>query len=333
MDTDGPRSPPGDDLMIAYRSFLNTDPPRIRDLWHACQLGRGAADKVTTDAFELVIFGQSYFDRDSCLLAVDGQRVVGMVLAGFGTNQNQSGLDRGRGVICAVLVLPEYRRQGIGRALVERGSQMLRQQGAEQIVAGGAPGSNPFMVGLYGGSQPAGFLTSDPDADPFFRSLGFHELERHDVYTRNLAITRDPMHFRLIQNRRKFQLSIIGEPPVSSWWWATRFGRLDTLRFLLEPKGESGGPAVAGLTVVGLDLYIPKWRQRSVGVIDLYVPKQYRKQGFAQTLLVEVCKRLKDELVTLIEIHTPSDNDAMKKTLASCSFEAVDQGVVYESPS
>ena len=316
--------------MISYRGFHNTDPPLIRDLWHNCQLGRGAAEGVTCDAFELVVFSQQYFDREGCILAFDGVQPVGMVLAGFGVKEDQTALDHSTGVICAVLVAPEYRNQGIGRQLVERASQYLKSRGATRVLAGGAPGFNPFLVGMYGGSQPAGFMMSDHCAEPFFSKLGFKERERHDVYTRNLAITRDPMHFRLIQNRRKFQLQIIGEAPVPSWWWGTRFGRLDSLRFLLEPKG--GGPAVAGLTVVGLDMYIPKWKQRSVGVIDLYVPEQYRKQGFAQTLLVEVCKRLKDELVTLVEIHSPADNTAMKKTLESCSFESVDHGTVFEAP-
>lgn len=313
--------------MTQLRGFRNTDPPLLLDLWHACNLGRGAADDLTCDALEMFNFGQPYFESECCVLAFEGDLCVGAVLSGFGSNEQGSALDYRRGVVCLILVRPEFRRRGLGRQLLASAVTYLKSCGATEIVAGGAPEFNPYLVGMYGGSQPAGFLLSDENADPFLKQVGFEPIQSVDVYSRDMATSRDPMHFKLMQNRRKFELKVLGEPPVTSWWWATRFGRLDSLRFLLVPRGE--GPAVAALTVVGLDMYIPKWKQRAVGVIDLYVPEQYRKKGYAQTLIIEVCRKLKAELVTLVEIHAPRDNPAVAQTLKSCNFEHVDEGIVY----
>ncbi|MEO1998691.1 MAG: GNAT family N-acetyltransferase, partial [Planctomycetaceae bacterium] len=122
-------------------------------------------------------------------------------------------------------------------------------------------------------------------------------------------------------------LSIVGGPDAPSWWWMTRFGRLDSLSFLLVPK--SGGAAVASVTVLGLDLFLAKWRERSVGLVDLWVTADQRRKGLGQTLLCEVGRRLRDELVTTIEIHTDQNNQAMQGLLASCGFLQVDAGTVF----
>jgi ribosomal protein S18 acetylase RimI-like enzyme len=53
------------------------------------------------------------------------------------------------------------------------------------------------------------------------------------------------------------------------------------------------------------------------------------RKGYAQALLVETCRRLKDELVTLAEAHAVESNLPVIKLLESCGFTRVDTGVVY----
>lgn len=101
--------------MIEYRSFQNSDPPRLVELWHACGLSRGAAAGFSTDAFEQLNFAQPYFDRRGLILASDGDKLVGFIHAGFGRNESYSALSTDTGAISVVLVHPDYRRQGIGR--------------------------------------------------------------------------------------------------------------------------------------------------------------------------------------------------------------------------
>jgi len=314
-------------FVVRFRPFHNSDPPQLVRLWNECALGRGAAGEFTANALEMVNFSQPYFDGQGLILAEDAGRVVGMIHGGFSAQASEDALDKKTGIICMVMVTPEFRRRGIGRELVGRARQYLLQAGAERVVAGGAPGGNPFYVGLYGGSQPAGFLESDADAAPFFEALGFQKQTRHLVFQRNIVNSPDSVNYRLTQNRRKFELSIVGGPESPTWWWMTRFGRLDSLSFLLVPK--AGGPAVASVTVLGLDWFLTKWQERSVGLVDLRVPVEQRRNGYAQTLLCEVGRRLRDELVTCLEIHTDDSNQAMCGLLASCGYEQVDAGIVF----
>ncbi len=319
--------------MVWYRPFCNADPPRLLKLWHSCNLGRGAAEGFGCDAFEVLLFSQPYFDRGDLILAGEGEdEIVGFVHVGFGPKPDGSGLGDELGVVCAVMVAPHRRRTGIGSELLRRGVERLREKGAKHVVAGPSASCDPFYIGLYGGARVSGFLESDPDADPFLRARGFEPALAHRSYFRDLDTSRDPVNFRVVTVRRRMELAVGPDPPQPPWWWLTRFGRLDTARFLLVPK--RGGPAVAGITVVGLDLYVRKWNARAVGLLDLFVPEEHRRNGYAQTLLLEVCRRLREELVTCVEVHVAENNEAGNDLLKSCGFEAVDRGVVYrEKPA
>jgi ribosomal protein S18 acetylase RimI-like enzyme len=314
--------------VVEYRPFQNTDPPQIVALWNGGRLGRGAAQGVLVDAFEQTVFSKPYFDRAGLLVATDADRIVGFVHAGFGPNEQRSGLDRGTGVICAVVVHPEFHRGGIGTALVKRAEEYLAASGAKTIIAGPAAPTTPFYVGLYGGVQPAGWLDSDPEAVPFFTSLGYQPVARHVVLHRDLGSGSDPVNFQLMTLRRKTQLAVNQGPLRESWWWQARFGAMDTLRFVLLPK-DSRTP-LAAVTVVNLELYLPKWQQQAVGLIDLAVGPDERKQGCGQALLVEVARRLRDERFALMEAQVPEDDPHTLAILEAAGFEPVDAGTVLQ---
>lgn len=315
--------------VISYRAFRNSDPPRLIQLWQECQLGRGAAENLRPDAFEAVNFSKTYFDRRGLILAFDDEtgNLVGMVHAGFGTNHDRSALDYGIGVICLVMVLPAYRRQGIGRELLRRAESYLVSRGARVLRAGAASPHDPFYMGLYGGTKPAGFLESDAAARPFIEACGYSEIERRLIYFRDPEKTSAPMNMKMMEHRRRMQLSVTDRLPDRSWWNACRYGNLDYIRFLMQPK--NGESPVAGVTIIGLDFYMSKWNRRVVGMTDVFVVEEYRKQSVGQTLLTEVCKRLKEELITGAEAHVPEEDELGNRLLQSSGFYQVDTGVVY----
>jgi ribosomal protein S18 acetylase RimI-like enzyme len=313
--------------MVEYRRFQNADPPQLRRLWQECGLGRGAALDLDADIFETVVFSQPYFDPRGVMLAVADGEVVGFIHAGFCASADRASLDRSQGVICAVMVLPKHRRQGIGRELVRLAEEYLKSSGATHIFAGPAHPRDPFYFGIYGGSQPAGFLESDPLAEPFFRSLGYAPIERHLVYQRPLGEKADPVGLRLIALRRSTRLTSPETPTAFPWWWQTRVGRLDSVELALAPKAGNG--TLARVTVVGLDFYLPRWNRRAIGLLDLHVPEPMRRKGYGQSLLVEVCRRVRSELIQLVEAHVDERDQVVTKLLEASGFQRVDAGIVY----
>ena len=315
--------------MIEYRPFRNTDLPLLVRLWHHGGLGRGAASGFGNEAFDRLVLAQHFFDPQGLIVACDGPRVVGFAHAGFRGNSSESWIDPTMGAVCAIVVDPEYRRRGIGRELMTRGEHYLRDRGAISIQAGPAPPCDAFYLGLYGGSQLSGFLDSDAAAAPFLTALGYQPAQTFAVLQRSLKLG-DPISFRVSLIRRKMDPFIFALPEKPTWWWFSRFGRLENVRFRLKPKG--GGAEVGGITVSGLDLYVDSWGERAVGLSDLEVTDAARRQGHGQALLIEVIRRMRQEQVSLAEAHIAADNPAALATFQSVGFQPVDRGVVYRRP-
>lgn len=316
--------------VIEYRQFKNSDPPHVLRLWHECQLGRGAAQGLRCDDFDDLVFAQEYFDPAGLIVAVEGQEIVGFAHAGFGPNENQSWISTDDGVICAAMVHPRVRNRGIGRELILRAEAYLRSRKCKRVFAGPSDPRDPFYAGIYGGSQSAGFLKSDSAAAPFLARLGYLPCEEFIVFQRSLGQgVPDPVGVRLVNIRRATRLTVSNHEP-KSFWWQTRYGRLDAMHLALVPR--TGGPALARISVVGLDRYVTTWGGRGIGLIGLYVSEPNRQKGYGQALIVEVCRRVRDDQVILAEAHAPKTDVAAMAVLESAGFKAIDAGQVFQAP-
>jgi ribosomal protein S18 acetylase RimI-like enzyme len=321
---------------VAFRQFRNSDPPQIVRLWNESGLGRGAAQDVSCDEFDSLVTAQTYFDPAGLILATtDDQKTVGFVHAGFAANEDRSRLSSTVGVICAVIVDANYRRQGIGRDLVRRAEEYLRGKGVTTILAGGAEVHEPFYCGIYGGSEPAGFLDSDLNAKPFFESIGYAAIEHYLIFQRSLGMgSPEIMCVRMLNAKRQSRLVAANTCEPTDWWWLTRQGRLDSMHLGLVPK--SGGSLMAKVCVVGLDQYTNTWKQRAIGISGLHVAENQRKKGYGQLLLDEVCRRVREDMVQLAEAHVKDTDVAGIAVLKSAGFKQIDSGTVFrklDSPS
>jgi GNAT superfamily N-acetyltransferase len=172
--------------VIQFRTFRNTDPPALVEIWNESFTGRGAARLRAASLLEHCLFAKPYFDPTGYIIADDGGKAVGFAHAGFGPNAAETDLAFDVGIICALAVRPSHRRQKIGTKLLKLGEEYLRGHGANQIVAGGMRPLNPFYFGLYGGADSPGFLTSDPGAGPFLEHHGYQGWSTCIVHDRRL---------------------------------------------------------------------------------------------------------------------------------------------------
>ena len=313
--------------MIQYRPFHNTDPPKLTELWNFGRLGPGAAVEFSNDALDMLVLSEPYFDKRGLIVAHDGPDVVGFAHAGFGANATGAAVSHQVGVISAVLVRMDHRRQGIGRELVSRAENYLREQGAEAVYAGESDTRNPFYLGLYGGAESAGFLESDPNAAPFITSLGYSPVERYLIFRRDISVKKDPFDPRCVAIKRAMKFGVMDRPPNASWWWMTRHGRFESLTFALVPNNGTPSPAI--VTCWGMELHAANRGQRTVGLTDVFVAEKERRKGYARVLISEVIRRLRDDMVTQVEVTINEKNAPAIGLFRSLGFESVDAGVVY----
>ncbi len=315
--------------MIHYRSFRNSDPPNVLRLWHEAELGRGAALGFNCDALDLLVFSEPYFKSDGLIFAIDDEthQPVGYVHAGFGPNGTGTELDFTQGVICVVMVLPAYRRKGIGSELVKRAEAYLQSKGTTQIQAGESGQRSPFYLGLYGGSDAVGFLESDAAAKPFFTKLGYTVSQRHLLFRREISQKNDPFDPRLVPIRRRVQLGMMDQPEAANWWWMTRTGRFDSISFILAQ--QTAPELLARATVWGMDFQSASWRHRTVGLQDLFVPVPERRKAYAKTLVLEVMRQMREQLITHLDLSAPENDVPAVNLCNKLGFTPLDAGETF----
>jgi ribosomal protein S18 acetylase RimI-like enzyme len=310
-----------------YRPFRNIDPPGLMEVWHQAFKGRGAVPLTHGSLLEGHVFAKPYFDPAGLIVAHDGDHVAGFAHAGFGPNADESGLSMESGVVALAAVAPAYQRQGIGSELLRRCEDYLRGRGARVLSSGSTTDWNPFYQGLYGGSESAGFLASDPAAAPFLTRHGYHPWRAYPVLQRRLAGSVAVADGRFAGLRRRFELGVAPRRGITSWWRECVLGPLELIDFRLEEKVT--GKLGARLTVWEMEGFGRLWGEAAVGLVELEVRADLRRQGLGRFLLAQTFRYLQDQYFTLVEAEVADGDEPATNLFRSVGFAQVDTGHIY----
>jgi ribosomal protein S18 acetylase RimI-like enzyme len=308
--------------VVQYRTFRNTDPPRLVEIWSESFTGRGAALMRNSSPLERFVFSKPLFDPAGLILAEENQRCLGFVHAAAAL-QEQPGV----GVICALGVRPDCQRHGIGSELLRRGEAYLRDRGAQTMYAGPHWPFNPFYLGLYGGCDSPGFLTSDPAAEPFFTHHHYQVHLRNLVFHRVLDHSLKVIDPRFVPHRQRYQLRAISPRSLDGYWPECILGYLDPLILQLEDK-ETNAPAAFSL-IWEMDLFSQRWNRPSVGILGFKVEPPLRRLGIGKFLLAQLLRQVQEQYFELAELHLREDNLPAIRFVKSLGFEQVDTGQVF----
>lgn len=312
--------------MIEYRPFRNSDPPALAEIWRARAQERGLMQPMSAALFEDLVLAKPYFDNQGLILAVEGNRAVGFVHAGFGPNDDFSGLSTELGVTCMLMVLPAYRGQGIGSSLLSQSEAYLTGRGAKVLYGGGIHPLDPFYLGLYGGSELPGVLAADVEAQRLYRGAGYREIDTCIVLHRELASFRPAISRQQMLVRRQTSVRATVDPPPDNWWDACTFGCFDRVRFDLL---NTAGAIVARATVWSMEPMGTSWGFRAGGLIRVEVAPPCRRQGYATYLLSEILRHQHQQGVAVIETQTMQQNTAALGMYEKLGFREVDRGTVF----
>ena len=277
--------------------------------------------------FEDLVLAQSIFDRLGLILAIDQGRPLGFVHCGFGTTPDEAHLSTELGVISMLLVRAPEPDPAIASELLRLGEGYLASRGARSIIAGGARRADPFYLGLYGGSELAGLLESDPEGQAMYRSHGYREVDRLRVLHRELAGFRPLVDRQQMQIGRRNLLSAVADPPSRTWWEAHTLGRFERTLFTLESRDAHA--VVAHAMFWDIEPLATAWGFHTAGLVDLHVADAERHHGLATHLLGEAFRQLHAQSVAVVEAQVRETNDVARKLFGKLGFQEVDQSVVY----
>lgn len=313
--------------MVAYRTFRNSDPPRILELWNSSETARGFARLSGCDTLERYVFSKPYFDRAGLILAEDGGRIVGFGHFGFGCDESFSHVDPTHGTVCMLLVHQSHRRQGIGSKLLELGQAYLRDQGTMFQYAGALHPINPFYLGIYGGSESPGILESDAEMTAFVRHRGYEPIDTCWAFQRTLQDLSTVDDKRVPLLRREVDILVEPWPTPPSWWHACTMGPMISLRY--EMVERTTRVPIGHAWAWEMDAFGLRWRFPAVGITNFHIEESRRRHGFATLLLQGILKHLYDQRVGIVEIQTMESNSAARGLYQKFGFRHVDTGHAY----
>jgi ribosomal protein S18 acetylase RimI-like enzyme len=313
--------------VIDYRTFRNDDPPGLVRVWNETFAERGAVYLPTASALEEYVFAKPYFDRAGLFVAMEDGTPVGFAHGGFGPNADGSALSTATGVVCAVGVRPSHRRRGVGSELLRRCEAYLGGRGATALQAGPMPPNNPFYLGLYGGSESAGFLASDAAAEPFLLRHGYARHAACLVFHRRLEGAINAADARFLAIRRRFELLAQPRKGAATWWQECVLGPIELYDVLLRDRatGEVAARAAAW-EMLG---FCRQDGAPAFGIIDLAVREGLRRQGLAKFLLVHLLRYVQEQCFALVEVQADERNEAAAGLYRGLGFEQVDTGRAY----
>ena len=317
--------------VISFRSFRNTDPPALADVWNESHPARSAYPLRTPALLERWVLSKPYFDPDGLIVAVDESdngKVVGYILAGFGPNEDLTALDRTNGVICSLAVRPDARRHRVASQLVHKAEEYLTSHGSTVLRAGPRWPYCPFGFGLYGGTNCPGFLASDTGADPFFRSLGYEPAGTTLVFHKKLDAPISIADGRFGLLRKRYDTQVLRAAGVPSWWHDCVWGTLEPVEFRMLDKLANNFLA-ARAVVWELEGYGWRWGFPSAGILDIQVRQDLRRQGLAKLLVAQVLRFLQDQFFGVCELQAPSEDAPLVGLCKAATMEQVDVGTTY----
>jgi len=315
---------------IELRTFRNFDPPKLVRLWNTAYQSRGVAAPISNDIFDVAVISHIYFDPAGLIVATREDQIVGFVHVGFCVNEAHTGLDHSQAVICSLVIDPEQSFSELGSRLIDAARDYALKHDSNWLFAGASPERDPFYCGILGGTRPSGVMKSQEQLTELFEHSDFEPFESHGIFQKDLQTARPPVNFRLAAIRRKMEMRLTEEPRVNEWWTSARLSNFEILRFEMVPKDQI--EPIAAVTLIGLDFFVSNWNHRAVGLLGFAVADGNKEAEYGQAILVEVGRRLKEEMVTMLEIHARLDRVELVNTIKEAGFSQVDTGVVYRLP-
>lgn len=313
--------------MYSYRSFRNTDPPRIAQIWRSQPPQRGLIQPVTAGLLEQFVFSKQFFEPAGFIIALREGQPVGFAHATFGPNETESALSTELGTTQMLMVDAANRDSPLADDLLAYSEEYLRSRGTKVLYAGGINPLNAFYLGLYGGSELPGILASDPLFPQLVARHNYRQIGRVLILQREIISYKAEISRQQRQLRRDTVVEELIGPPPRTWWKAATVGQLDRLEYRLVRRQDRA--TLATVSFWDVEPLASSWGIRMAGMFDMQVSPKERRQGCATYLMGESFRLLRRHGFALVEAQTMQDNAAALALYVKQGFASVDCGSVF----
>ncbi len=310
--------------VIEYRSFLNTDPPAIIDIWQKQRPMRCLSSVISRQLLDQMVLAKPYFDPTGLILAFDDGEPVGFVHASFGPDQVRGGIDYSTGVISQLRLVEDHGGDSTAHELLDRAVSYLQTRGAVTCFAGSRFPFAPFYLGLYGGSRIPGVPEEDEPMSTAMQRFGFVPGEAILIMQRSLQGYRPPINRTQMAIRRQYQVAAIVDPLLPNWWECCTFGWSEIYGFRVLRRGDQ--QVVGGVMLWEIQPLSNVWGRLTMGLVDLEIAQEQRQQGLATFLIGETFRHLTQQGVASVEVQIRESDQGAMRVAQKMGFEIISRG-------
>ena len=312
--------------LIEYRSFLNTDPPLLVDLWNRLPKISGLVERTDYTTLERHVFAKPYFDREGVSIALEGDKIIGFAHAGFSPQESLAELDYQTGIVSQLRLAPSVSDGSVANKLLTMSVDYCRSKGATTVHAGSFFPHSPFYLGLYGGSRLPGVIEQDDLSLAGFKEFGFVEHDQIIILELQLSELKSIMGRQQMSVRRNFLINATSDPLEQSWWESCTLGVAGRERFTVINKRSK---EVSG-TVSYWDMQplSDSFSGKARGLYNLSIAEDLRRGGIATYLVGESLKHLAKSDVTMVEAQTRSSDAASQALFEKLGFKKTSSGTL-----
>ncbi|EAQ77078.1 hypothetical protein [Blastopirellula marina] len=308
--------------LIEVRRFLNSDPPKLVEIWNSQPLGAQLAQPMTVGSMETYVFAKPYFRPETCLVAVDQGQIVGFAHVALARDLNHQIESAAYAYLSLTLVAGHADYAAVTSALLDQAESMAKEAGAAQLITGGAPPLGPFYFGLAGGSHnlgvPSTFEVLRQQLDQRdYQVVGEYLAMRSNIHGFRPAVSREMM-----QIRRSFSVEANFSPPPLDWLNSCIYMHFERSQFDLIPKLNSA--VAASATFIDLPHYSQLWGVHAAALVTVEALED-GDQAKANYLLGEALRQLAETGVGRIETQVDKEDLAAYAMLRTLGFDEVYQ--------
>jgi ribosomal protein S18 acetylase RimI-like enzyme len=318
-----------------FRPFRNSDPPALTRLWNLAAPRIATAHLLRVHELDAHAWGKVTFEAAGLIVAERDGRVAGFVHAGFGPDLPVSpdrpfDLSPDVGTTAMLIVEPGTGEDDLAAGLLASAEDYLRSRGARVLYAGGLFPLNPFYWGIHGGSEGAGILSGHEAFHRAAVSRGYMPASSTVLLEADLG-QPEPRDPRTALIRRQTQLEILDDAMPAHWWQNLAIGEFSLTHARLIARSD--GAVVARASVWEMRWFGRDDGRSRAGLIDVHVPIEHRRRGYARFVVNELFRRARANLVQCVEVQTSAENQPALALYNTMGFVPIDQATLYRKES